>query len=381
MDNFQKTDKNLLDFLFVCRIGMRVFGSRSGGGGGGGGGGSGVKGRGVVVLVPAVFFIVFGLVAAVYSQPSGLFPEDETNAAATQPNRPSICIFQPITSRLGRNETASGHALTLDAGTVPMMNFMATINKTLEVSDFAYYLYLGFDFDDPLWDLASTRADFARRFASVPLELRWVRLYGSGSQITLAYNTIARRAYDNGCQYFVFSNDDLQFETPNWASLAVQQLLAYDVPNFGTVGFADKTAPGNPSFHMVHRTHMDRVFDEFGPIYCPFPNPHAYCDYFIFDVYAPFGHAVMRMDIQVLNFRGGNNGSRYRAELPSRYYNQTLTFGRRLVRQSLVDAGKFNAQTMPDPDGGYYPEALWRFEGFRASSLVSSPHYLYLYNA
>lgn len=285
--------------------------------------------------------------------------------------QPSVCIFQPITSRIGNG---SQHAQTLVHNAthpVPLLPFMQSLEPTLESDRFEYRLYLGFDFGDPLWDSTKTRTEFESVVSHMPIRIRWIRLYGSGNQITLAHNTITKTVYAEGCEYIVFSNDDLVFHTRNWTSKGVEQLLNYDVPNFGMVGFRDRREPMHmyPTFHMTHRNHMT-VFDEFSPVYCPIVHRYACCDPFMFDVYAPFGLAVLRSDIVVENLANGNSKSRYHFDgAPPNL--AVYARGRMRVAQVLKEMGKLQSW-MPSDERtiAAYPVFMWRHAWLVSDTLL-----------
>jgi len=233
---------------------------------------------------------------------------------------------------------------------------------------------LGFDFGDPLWDDHRVRMEFQTRHASFPLSIHWVRLYGSGPQITLAYNTIARQAFADGCEYSVLTNDDLIFQTTNWTSKAVEQLLRFHIPNFGIVSFLDPTGPGGayPTFHMTHRTHM-QVFDAYSPVFCPIMHSISHCDPSLFDMYAPFGLAIFRLDLRVRNFAGGNHKTRYAS---SDEPNTALVVarGRQRIADVLAQRNQLRSW-MPSTEHAFqqFPRALWTVYFYRANSTVESP--------
>lgn len=79
------------------------------------------------------------------------------------------------------------------------------------------------------------------------------------------YNIIAKKAYDDGADYFITLNDDALLEVREWTSVMIYTL--YNNPllsNFGTTGFVNKREGlGDPSaqFNFVSRIHME-IFNQ-----------------------------------------------------------------------------------------------------------------------
>jgi Polysaccharide biosynthesis len=74
----------------------------------------------------------------------------------------------------------------------------------------------------------------------------------------IPFNEIALTAYNEGADYFCRVNDDTEFVTEEWITLAVSALQNYDPPNVGVVG--PKCGEGNTDImthDMVHRTHLE----------------------------------------------------------------------------------------------------------------------------
>lgn len=121
----------------------------------------------------------------------------------------------------------------------------------------------------------------------------------------------ARKAWLDGCQYFVLMGDDVVLQDMNWMSaihnafteLAVQE----SVPEgFGCVAFTDTSFPGMPTFPVVHHTHMEIFGGEVIP--GSFVNQDG--DPFLFQLYRRWNCSRM-IPLRISNILGGSKAARY----------------------------------------------------------------------
>ena len=87
-------------------------------------------------------------------------------------------------------------------------------------------------------------------------------IYVKGGSFTKALNAVAAYAFHRAgkqeCEYFVRINDDSEFASNGWTTMAVEKLKSYRPQNVGVVG--PTVGYGNHNilvFDFVHRTHMD----------------------------------------------------------------------------------------------------------------------------
>lgn len=123
-------------------------------------------------------------------------------------------------------------------------------------------VYIGIDQDDTFFHPAEDNC--AKRtlmeYGIVDIETM-IFDYPPGS-ICAIWRGLARKAYDQGCQYAVLFGDDVVLKTSGWMSriddafhaLAVEKHVPY---GFGCVTFRDLSFPGFPTFPVISRVHLD----------------------------------------------------------------------------------------------------------------------------
>jgi hypothetical protein len=115
--------------------------------------------------------------------------------------------------------------------------------------------------------------------------IKRVILYGIDRRITAIWNTIANVAYRDGCDYYYPANDDIHLIEYGWTTAAIELLRSCTVkPNFGIVAFRDVTLCDFPTFHLVHRTHIELN----DGVYYPLPSHGSWQDPWIFSQYKPW---------------------------------------------------------------------------------------------
>ncbi|CAF1498594.1 unnamed protein product, partial [Adineta steineri] len=196
----------------------------------------------------------------------------------------------PVTSRGTPHNVSVGiQLLDLPLVSVFIPSFLATIE-----SDYDYRLYIGYDYGD-MWYDNDTNWDKLLSFITTRItdsshlrlnvSVRPILLFGVEQRITPIWNTLATAAYKDMCDYFYPANDDILIRTKGWTSAAIRTLKTCVVAsNFGIVTFKDLNNCVMPTFHLVHRTHLDLHEG----IYYPLPTHGDGQDPWIFGVYRPW---------------------------------------------------------------------------------------------
>lgn len=264
----------------------------------------------VSVLVNAAIFIF----CTKYLQKTGSPGRSSTiSSPLSVASESTICMMMPVTSRGILFDVRSGLKVT----DLPLTSkFLPSFFNTIE-KNYQYRIYVAYDYGD-LWfdnyaNLEELFAFFKKMKSdsvalSFSVELKTIILYGIDRRITAIWNTIANKAYKDGCDYFYPANDDFLIITDKWTSAAISALKACSVaPNFGIAVFRDISSCMYPTFHLVHRTHI-KLNDE---IYYPLPSHGAHQDPWIYSHYRGWDCAFFLKDYEVKNHIGINVNSRY----------------------------------------------------------------------
>jgi len=121
----------------------------------------------------------------------------------------------------------------------------------------------------------------------------------------------ARRAYNDGCDYFVLMGDDVILQDEGWmrtvhaefARISSEMRMPF---GFGCVALTDTSFPGMPTFPVIHRTHMEIFNGEVVPE--AFINQDG--DPFLFQLYRRWGCSAM-VEKRIVNNVGGPGAARY----------------------------------------------------------------------
>lgn len=115
------------------------------------------------------------------------------------------------------------------------------------------------------------------------------------------YNIIAKKAYEDGADYYITLNDDAILKTENWTSIMVNSVHNNPLlPEFGTTGFvSSKEGIGDPfaQFNFVSRTHLE-IFNQ--TIYTP-AIPNWGIDNWICYIYKPYDSFYLNRDLMMEN--------------------------------------------------------------------------------
>jgi len=260
----------------------------------------------------------------------------KANRAAPKVNLPShlkalegdtklnFAIFLPITSRGFNPAKQSLEELPLIS--VLLNSLKATVDR-----NYTYTVYVGFDYEDPVFDNDMHRrkieAIYSKMLEGLPIYVDWTCVYAIRG-VTPIWNLLARRAYEHGSDYFFAANDDLRIMTRGWQHRVIQALRSGPIfPNFGVAAMNDLTFPDFPTFNVAHRLHLELFELTFYPI----PYPTGVADPWIFSTYKPFQSAHELTDIVVANYEGGNTAPRLSYDSPKGVDRQIIKAGLRLL--------------------------------------------------
>ena len=181
---------------------------------------------------------------------------------------------------------------------------LPTLKKTLE-PEYAYTLYIGVDSDDEFYTSEENRAHLVE-IAGNDLEVVIESYLGISNRIP--FNEILKRAFEDGNEYIARMNDDTQFLTPLWTTMAITELASGTPPNVGVVGPVVQ-GPKNVNHKilthdMVHRTHMEI----FKCVYYPTVFENIWIDDWITRVYAHRARALWDWKV---HHHTGRHGTRY----------------------------------------------------------------------
>lgn len=72
------------------------------------------------------------------------------------------------------------------------------------------------------------------------------------------YNTLAKKAYSDGADYFITLNDDAILKPHNWTSTMIYSIHNNPLRSeFGTTGFIDSHNPKLIQFNFISKIHLD----------------------------------------------------------------------------------------------------------------------------
>lgn len=185
----------------------------------------------------------------------------------------NIALLIPITSQ-GRQwkNLYDSYFINLTLAT-----FLLTKNDC-----YNYTFYLGFDEDDSLFNNSNNIELLEKIFDELNLKLN-ITIYKNVTKghLTLLWNILYQKAYDDNNDYFYQCGDDIDFKTKDWVKDSVEILIKNN--NFGVSG-PNNTDISNITLTqaMVSRKHMEL----FGYLYPP-SIINWYCDNWISEVYLP----------------------------------------------------------------------------------------------
>jgi hypothetical protein len=203
------------------------------------------------------------------------------NTVDDLPGVPRICFLSCISSKGFRNMLFSNTALSAV--------LLKSIKSTIEPK-YRYSLIIGIDKTDTFWNAHIQEIiDFFHSKPFIDVEILAVK----GGSFSKAINGVAAYAHtlktkinsktEGKCNYYIRINDDSQFVSHGWTTMAVNQLAKYNPKNVGVVGPTVKQGnTGILVFDFVHRVHLD-IFDT----YYPAELSNWWIDDWITQVYRP----------------------------------------------------------------------------------------------
>ena len=219
--------------------------------------------------------------------------------------------------------------------------FLPSLVATVERDKFQYGVYVGIDADDPLF----TRPRYIARVRSMFHNLMIHFHAFPASPNRPPFNQILRVAFSSGADYIVRVNDDTEFSTRKWTTLAVEALSSFDPPNVGVVG-PRVTGPENINHNilthdMVHMTHM-LIFDG---VYYPEVFENQWLDDWITHVYSPSRKKTI--EEWTVHHHTAHHGTRYNVNT-SIYFalDSEINKGKMRLYQWLLQ--KSRKETPPD---------------------------------
>lgn len=154
-------------------------------------------------------------------------------------------------------------------------SFLNTKNNENE-----YAFYIGFDHDDTFFTNHINELQQIFNDHSIKLNITLYENIPKG-HVTIMWNVLYQKAYDDNYDYFFQCSDDIEFRTQHWINDSIHALQSND--NIGVSG-PNNVDIGNTTLTqaMVSRKHME-LYGYFFPPYIV----NYYCDNWISEVYFP----------------------------------------------------------------------------------------------
>ena len=202
-----------------------------------------------------------------------------------------IGLLIPSTSK-GRNEWKTYKDTYLYKST--LKTFLLTYDQEHE-----YVFYIGVDRDDRIYDNEQNKKKFLL-FASVMKNISIQFIYMDNitkGHLTVMWNRLFQKAYDEGCQYFFQCGDDIEFNTKGWVNDCIRVLQKSN--NIGLTG------PINNNPNILTQSFVSRKHMELFGRYFPEDIINWFCDDWYNLIYKKLGHFYPLMNHYCANI-GGN---------------------------------------------------------------------------
>ena len=204
---------------------------------------------------------------------------------------------------------------------------------------FTLRIYLAIDHDDSFlletYDGTSNQAEAVIRRAGIT-EINTLICHEPRGAVCNLWRCCARKAWEDGCDYFALMGDDVTLQDGNWMGIihdTFQGFGEHGLPSgFGCVAFTDVTFPGMPTFPVIHRLHLDIFHGEVIP--SSFVNQDG--DPFLFQLYRRWGCSTM-ISCRISNKVGGSNSARYEKIHAADWTYDTLTTATDAIEEWLRD--------------------------------------------
>ena len=165
-----------------------------------------------------------------------------------------VALLIPSTSR-GRDDWKSAEDTYLWRLT------METFLHTRDI-EHEYTFYIGIDDDDRIYATDESKAFFAEKLAGTGTDIQFISMAGiTKGHLTVMWNRLFQKAYDDGCDYFFQCGDDISFRTKGWVDACVDALTKNN--NVGLAGPINNNSRILTQA-MVSRKHME-IFGWFFP--------------------------------------------------------------------------------------------------------------------
>jgi len=157
---------------------------------------------------------------------------------------------------------------------ITLKSFVLTYNK-----EHKYTFYIGIDRGDPIYDNIENKTKL-QKFCSVMKNIEIEFIYMDGitkGHLTVMWNHLFEKAYNDGCEYFFQCGDDIEFKTKNWVNDCIDTLQKSN--NIGLVG------PINNNPRILTQSFVSRKHMELFGYYFPPEIINWFCDDWINNVY------------------------------------------------------------------------------------------------
>ena len=161
-----------------------------------------------------------------------------------------------------------------------------------------YNFYIGIDKNDKIYDNEKEKGQL-KRFISIMKNVDIEFMYMDGIEkghLTIMWNRLFKKAYDDNCDYFFQCGDDIDFKTKGWVNACIETLKKSN--GIGMVG------PMNNNAFILTQSFVSRKHMELFGFYFPEEIINWYCDDWINEVYKAIGHLYMLHDYTCDNLGG-----------------------------------------------------------------------------
>ena len=180
-----------------------------------------------------------------------------------------------------------------------LKTFLITYDK-----EHSYTFYIGIDRGDKILDNEKEIAQikrFINIMKNVEIEFMYMDNIPKG-HLTIMWNRLFQKAYDDNCEYFFQCGDDIDFKTLGWINACIETLQKAN--NIGMVG------PVNNNNFILTQSFVSRKHMELFGYYFPEEIINWYCDDWINGVY----RGINRLFV-LQNHMCGNMGGPPRYEI------------------------------------------------------------------
>jgi hypothetical protein len=146
-----------------------------------------------------------------------------------------------------------------------------------------YRFYIGIDRGDPIYDKAEVR-EYLERLVGIIKNVTIEFIYMDGIErghLTVMWNRLFQKAYDDGNDYFFQCGDDISFETAGWVNACISELQKSD-----GIGM---TGPLNNNARILTQSFVSRKHMDLFGFYFPEVIINWCCDDWINEVYKNIG--------------------------------------------------------------------------------------------